>query len=139
MPQTGRAKDGYDRNGAGEWGEGVAAEALRQAGLKIIGSRVRFGSRDELDLVARDGDTLVFVEVKTRATESFARPIAAVNREKRAALSRAAVHYLRRLGFPSLYVRFDVVEVVGEPGGGDPLVRHVPNAFTLDPKYRLPY
>ncbi len=124
---------------AGEWGEGVAIKALKQAGLSILASRIRFGPREELDVVARDGDTLVFVEVKTRRNESFGRPMAAVNRAKRETLSRAAVHYLRRLGFPRVFVRFDVVEVVGRPGDDSPRVRHVLNAFTLDPKYRLPY
>ncbi len=124
---------------AGEWGEHVATKALKQSGLLILASRIRFGPREELDIVARDGDTLVFVEVKTRRSESFGRPMAAVNRAKREALSRAAVHYLRRLGFPRVFVRFDVVEVVGEHGDDQPRVRHVRNAFTLDPRYRLPY
>ena len=124
---------------AGEWGEGVASKALKQAGLSILACRIRFGPREELDIVARDGETLVFVEVKTRRSESFGRPIAAVNRAKRETLSRAAVHYLRRLGFPRVFFRFDVVEVVGEPGDDMPRVRHVRNAFALDPRYRLPY
>jgi putative endonuclease len=124
---------------AGEWGEGVAADALKQAGFRILASRIRFGPREELDIVCRDGETLVFVEVKTRRSESFGRPLAAVNRAKRGTLSQAAVHYLRRLGFPRVFVRFDVVEVVGKPGDDMPRVRHLRNAFTLDPRYRLPY
>ena len=123
----------------GEWGEGVAMEALRQTGFLILASRIRFGPREELDIVARDGDTLVFVEVKTRRGESFGRPIAAVNRAKRETVSRAAVHYLRKLGFPRVFIRFDVVEVVGERGDNLPRVRHVRNAFTMDTRYRLPY
>lgn len=124
---------------AGEWGEGVAVRALKELGLEILATRIRFGSREELDIVARDGETLVFVEVKTRGSESFGRPVAAVNKAKRDVLSRAAVHYMRRLGFPRVYIRFDVVEVVGKPGNGSPNVRHLRNAFTLDPRYRLPY
>lgn len=131
-----RAKD---NNASGEWGEKVAAEALAQAGLTILASRIRFGPREELDLVARDGESIVFVEVKTRAGESYGRPISAVNRAKRETLSRAAVHYLRRLGFPRVFVRFDVVEILGEPGCAEPVVRHVRNVFTIDSRYRLPY
>jgi len=124
---------------AGEWGEWEAERLLRDSGLKVIGRRVRFGPREEIDLVAREGDTLVFVEVKTRRSESFGAPILAVGREKRKALSRAAVHYLRRVGCPDVYVRFDVVEVVGKPETGVSDIRHHRDVFTLDSRYRLPY
>lgn len=124
---------------AGEWGESVAADFLSQSGLKVLASRIRFGQREELDIVAREGDAVVFVEVKTRGSEDYGRPISAVDRGKRERMSRAAVHYLRRAGFPKMFVRFDVVEVVGEPGDAPPAVRHVRNAFTMDPRYRLPY
>jgi putative endonuclease len=122
----------------GEWGEGVAERALRASGYKILGKRVRFSSREELDLVARQKDVLVFVEVKTRGSESFGRPYDSVDRDKRRAMGRAAVHYLKRLGFPGIFYRFDVVEVIGEPGDAAPEVRHIENAFTLDDRYRLP-
>jgi putative endonuclease len=128
-----------DRRAAGEWGEDVAAAYLRQAGLKILGSRVRFGAREELDLVASDGDTVVFVEVKARGSEAYGRPASAVDRTKRERMSRAALHYLRAIGFPRVYVRFDVVEVVGKPAGPAPVVRHIRNAFAMDPRFRLPY
>lgn len=123
---------------SGVWGEAVAERALRAAGYKILGKRVRFSSREELDLVARHKDVLVFVEVKMRGSEAFGRPIESVDRDKRRAMGRAAVHYLKRLGFPGIFYRFDVVEVVGEPGDPDPVVRHIENAFTLDARYRLP-
>ncbi|MCE9614034.1 MAG: YraN family protein [Lentisphaerae bacterium] len=122
----------------GEWGERCAEQYLRQAGFKILGRRVRFGPREELDLVARDGRVLVFVEVKARASEAFGRPAASVDRHKRDVLSRAAVHYLGALRFPKVNFRFDVVEVVGRPDGDPPTVRHIPNAFTLSPRYMLP-
>ena len=120
------------------WGERLAEKHLAGKGYKIIGRRVRIGLRDELDLVARDGEVLVFVEVKTRKSESFGRPFEAVNRDKRQKMSRAAVHYLKRLKYPRLYFRFDVVEVVGEEGDEAPLIRHIENAFPLDRRYRLP-
>jgi putative endonuclease len=99
---------------------------------------VRFSPREELDLVARIKDVLVFVEVKTRGSEAFGRPYDSVDRDKRRATGRAAIHYLKRLGFPPTYYRFDVIEVVGDPGAPDPVVRHIENAFTLDERYRLP-
>lgn len=127
-----------DRASTGVWGERLASRMLAAKGYRILGSRVRVGRRDELDLVARHGDVLVFVEVKTRGTEEFGRPISSVNGAKRRALSRAAIGYLRRLRQKPPYFRFDVVEVVGAEGSGDPLLRHIENAFTLNPRYRIP-
>lgn len=122
----------------GEWGEDVAARFLQGKGFKILGRRVRL-ERDELDIVARNGGVLVFVEVKTRKSETFGRAVRSVNRGKRATLSRAAVHYLRKLPEKPGFFRFDVVEVIGEMDGGDPVIRHIENAFNLDRKYRLPW
>ena len=125
---------------SGRWGEDLAAGFLKRKGrLKILGRRVRIDRRNELDIVARDGDTLVFVEVKTRSAEDFGRPIESVDRAKRAALSRAAVRYLSRLRSQPAYFRFDVVEVVGEPGDEAPVIRHIENAFPLSRPYRVPW
>ena len=123
----------------GKWGEKVAAKALKKKGYKILGKRVRIGTRDELDLIARDGKVLVFVEVKTRASENYGSPISSVNRHKRHTLSRAAVRYIKKLKNPHVYFRFDVVEVVGQMDSGEsPVVRHIENAFPLDSCYSLP-
>jgi putative endonuclease len=121
---------------SGRWGEDVAAAFLVSAGYRILGRRVRPDRRDEIDLVVRKDESLVFVEVKTRATEAFGRPLSAVDVAKRKALSRAAVRYLRQLNFPKLYYRFDAIEVVGSEGA-DPVVRHTENAFPFDRKYML--
>ena len=122
----------------GVWGEDQAARWLVEHGYKILGRRVRVGDRDEFDLVARDGETLVFVEVKTRRGELFGAPGSAVNKAKRHSLSRAAVRYLRMLKHPMVNFRFDVVEVVGVRTGPPPIIRHIPNAFPLDHCYQLP-
>jgi putative endonuclease len=123
---------------AGLWGENQARRFLAQKGYRILGRRVRIGRRDEIDLVARDGETLVFVEVKTKQSEDFGRPLAAVDRAKRQAQSRAAVRYLKQLKCPSVCFRFDVVEVVGREGDSPPEVRHIENAFALDRRYMAP-
>jgi len=130
--------DDAERPSAGLWGESQAERALRQKGYSILGRRVRVGRRDELDLVARDGEVLVFVEVKTRKAETFGRPATAVNHAKRHYLSRAAVRYLKQLRQPPDAFRFDVVEVIGTADAPAPLIRHIENAFPLDRCYRVP-
>ncbi|MEN7974033.1 MAG: YraN family protein [Verrucomicrobiota bacterium] len=122
---------------SGRWGEKRAVRLLKKKRYKIIGERVRVGKRDEIDIVAEQGGVLVFVEVKTRKNENFGRPFSAVNKEKRKHLSRAAVTYLKRKKTEPEHIRFDVVEVVGEPGGDAPEIRHIENAFPLDSAYRL--
>lgn len=126
---------------SGAWGEQLAADFLKNHGYQILGKNVRFGSRCELDLVARSPvpEVLVFVEVKTRKTEDFGRPNSAVDRGKRRAMGRAAMRYLHHLKAKPAHIRFDVVEVVGTPDGENPVVRHIENAFSLGPGYRLPW
>jgi len=126
-----------DTDRIGKWGEKMASRILKDKQYRILGKRVRVGTRDEIDIVARDGEVLVFVEVKTRAMETFGRPASAVDRKKRHSLSRAAVRYLKRLGNPRLYFRFDVVEVIGEMNGPETRINHIENAFTLDSRYSL--
>ncbi|HPR82329.1 MAG TPA: YraN family protein [Pontiellaceae bacterium] len=116
----------------GRRGEVQAEQFLKRAGLKIIARNVRIGA-DELDLIAQQGDTLIFVEVKTRANEDFGRPFTAVNRAKRRKLSRAAIHFLKKRKLRPPYIRFDVIEVVGEK----PEIRHIQNAFTLEGGCRI--
>ena len=137
-----RGKDASDEPShlrAGRWGEAQAEKHLKAKGYRILGRRLHMGKRDELDLVARDQSALVFVEVKTRKSELFGSPVSAVDRDKRRTLSRAAIHYLKKLHYPQVNFRFDVVEVIGSPEDGEtPEIRHIQNAFTLDPHYRLP-
>ncbi|MFH0908031.1 MAG: YraN family protein [bacterium] len=121
----------------GEWGEAQAEKFLRARGFKIVGRRVRVGRRDELDLVVRNDMVLVFVEVKTRRSEDFGRAASAVDRAKKRNLSRAAVRYVKRLREKPPYVRFDIVEVVGQQDRGTPEIRHIENAFSMSDPYRI--
>jgi putative endonuclease len=134
--RAGAARD--ERDEAGRWGEEIAARRLRGQGFKVLGRRIRLGRREEIDIVARDGPALVFVEVKTRRSEEYGRPIESIGRAKRLRLSRAAIGYLHRLRRKPDFIRFDVVEVVGRPGDADPVVRHIPNAFPLEGRLRFP-
>ena len=123
---------------SGRWGEDIAAAHLKARGWRVLGVRLRVDRRDELDLVAVDGETLVFIEVKTRQDEWYGRPAAAVDRDKRRVLSRAAMRYIKRLRDPRVCFRFDVIEVIGQPGDTTPDIRHIENAFPLDRRYTLP-
>lgn len=121
----------------GRWGERQAARFLKSLRYRIRGLRVQVGKHDELDIVAEHSGILVFIEVKTRRNETYGRPISAVNQAKRKRLSRAAVTYLKKNKLRPDHIRFDVVEVIGSPGGQPPEIRHIENAFPLDSAYRL--
>ena len=122
----------------GRWGEEQAVAFLKAKGFKILGRNVRPDRRDEIDIVARAGEILVFVEVKTRRREEFGRPRMAVDKDKRHALNRAAAAYLRQAKFPDLFYRFDVVEVLGQPEDGEPVIRHIANAFPFEQRFKFP-
>jgi putative endonuclease len=118
----------------GTVGERAAKSHLQRLGLKFLTANFR-SRRGEIDLIFRDADCLVFVEVKTRSSESWTRPAAAVNERKRRLLSKTAFDYLRQLGCPPIRLRFDVVEVLLEEGVVHQ-IRHLPNTFTLSWPYR---
>jgi putative endonuclease len=118
----------------GRLGEKAARKHLRREGFKFLTANFRT-DRGEVDLVMRDADCLVFVEVKTRSSEEWSRPAAAVDRERRQRLTRAALDYLRRLKNPLVKIRFDIVEVLVQNGRVHE-VRHLPNAFAMERPYR---
>jgi putative endonuclease len=115
-------------------GERAARKHLKRQGLKFLTANFR-SERGEVDLVFRDDDCLVFVEVKTRSSEEWVRPAAAVDKERRQRLSRAALDYLRLLKNPQVKLRFDIVEVLLEKGTVRE-VRHLPNTFAMERPYR---
>src|SRR3954468_21484949 len=114
------------RDALGDRGENVAARYLRNKGYKIIMRNFRC-DLGEIDIIAREGKTLVFVEVKTRAYDDPT-PEEQVNPEKQQQIQKAAKFYLARYGFPQPPARFDVVAIVW-PTGQPPIIRHTPNAF----------
>ncbi|HEX9045859.1 MAG TPA: YraN family protein [Verrucomicrobiae bacterium] len=115
-------------------GERAAKQYLCQAGLKFLTANFRT-KRGEIDLIFRDGDCLAFVEVKTRSSEEWTRPAAAVDAERRRRLSHCALDYLRLLRNPEVKFRFDIVEVLLADGAVHE-IRHLPNTFGLAPPYR---
>jgi putative endonuclease len=115
----------------GRLGEAVAARFLERRGLQIVARNVR-SRLGEIDLVARDGPTLVFVEVKARGPHAVDPPQAGVDARKQARLTRLALGYLARYRPASLRCRFDVVAVTLDPRGGAPQVKHFPSAFDVE-------
>ena len=118
----------------GRLGEAAARKHLRRQGLKFLTANFR-SARGEIDLIFRDADCLVFVEVKTRSAEDWVRPATAVDARKRRHISRTAMDYLKLLGHPAIRIRFDVVEVLLAEGVVRE-VRHLPNTFSLTRPYR---
>ena len=118
----------------GELGERAAKKHLQRLGLKYLAANFR-SARGEIDLIFRDEDCLVFVEVKSRSSEDWTRPAAAVDARKRRLLSQCGLDYLRLLKNPEVKIRFDIVEVL-LANGEVREVRHLPNTFSLSKPYR---
>jgi len=118
----------------GARGEKLACRLLRRSGYKILYRNFKGRSGGEIDIVCRDRDMLVFVEVKTRTREDFGRPIAAVDREKQKRISRGGLNWLRMLDNPDILFRFDVVEVIIAEDAS-PRLELIKNAFPLSKPY----
>ena len=111
-------------NDLGRHGEDLAHRYLREAGYTVVARNWRPpGGGGEIDIFARDGDALVFVEVKTRAAHSPNAPDRAVDADKIRALRRAAASYVRRADADPANVRFDVVAISGDQ------IEHFSDAF----------
>jgi putative endonuclease len=123
---------------SGARGEAVAAAFLRREhGFELVAHNWRNprDRREEIDLVARDGAVLVFVEVKTRAVGARVSGYHAVNARKKSVLRRAATAYLRTLVAPPDTFRFDIVEVAF-PAGAEPEVWHYANVPLFPKQFR---
>jgi putative endonuclease len=124
-PELRRGRSLRNRS-SGAWGEELALRYLKRQGYTLVerNYRTRYG---ELDLIVRQNDTLVFVEVKLRRGTGFGDPLEAVTPHKQAKIRSLAEHYLlfREPAFDT--VRFDVVGIL--LGKGPPRVKHIEDAF----------
>jgi putative endonuclease len=122
MPRT-----GWLRKLFGDRGERLAVRHLKRQGYRILArqSRNRIG---EIDIIARDGEWLVFVEVKTRASGQAGHPAEAVTFAKQKQLTRAALAWLKRRRLLDCRARFDVIAIRWEPGR-PPVLDHYRHAF----------
>ncbi|HWY50324.1 MAG TPA: YraN family protein [Chthoniobacterales bacterium] len=129
-----RSKESPEHLRRGVRGEKLACQFLRNHGYKILYRNFRDRTGGEIDVVCRDGDTLVFVEVKTRGGEDFGRPVEAVDRQKQLRVSKGGLAWLRLLDNPDIVFRFDVVEVL-LPNEQNPRLELIQNAFELSQPY----
>lgn len=129
-PASLNARDGtrLSRIEIGDLGERIACARLWADGRKVLYRNYRGPKGGEVDIVARDGGTLSFVEVKTRTRRGHGRPLDAVDVSKQELIERGANSWLHLLGTRDIPWRFDVVEVILEEGKR-PDVNVVVNAF----------
>lgn len=120
------------RRAIGVKGEDEAARFLARCGYAILDKNVRTRA-GEIDLVAKEGKTLVFVEVKTRKDLEGDPPQAGVNTRKQNRLGKLAHGYLKLKRLREQPCRFDVVAVIVNDEGGVKAIRHIPNAFSVAP------
>lgn len=104
----------------------AARNLLKTKGYTILEANWRF-HRAEVDLIAKDGEILVFVEVKTRSSDAFGKPEAFVDARKQRFLTEAASAYMEQIGH-DWEIRFDVVSVLANPGR-EVLLEHFEDAF----------
>lgn len=112
----------------GSEGEDLAVRFLQKKGYRIVARNYKTPV-GEIDIIARDGDTIVFIEVKTRTDISFGYPFEAVNKRKRQKMKNLALLYLKRQGKESP-VRFDVLSIFCMDNGKKD-IEHIKDAFEV--------
>lgn len=118
-------------NDLGTWGEDYAAEYLTRQGYVILERDWRYGrSKVDVDLICKTGDgrTIVFVEVKTRASEQLLDPEDAVDSKKIRHIGRAADAYVKMHDVVE-ELRFDIIAIIGQPGSANINLNHIEDAF----------
>lgn len=118
------------RTGTGRHAEALAVTLLEKAGLLIVARNWR-RPEGELDLVADDAGTCVFIEVRSRTGDAHGDPLESITPRKRAQVIRVARLYLDTEPTQATAYRFDVVGVTFPVDGGEPLLVHLRNAFDL--------
>ncbi len=119
---------GHRRQQFGQWGETLAAHFLESQGMRIVDRNFRAG-HGEIDLICQDGETLVFVEVKTRRSANYGPPESSITRSKQRQLYNVATAYIQQHPELDCDFRFDVVVIDGTPQSHT--IRYYPNAFML--------
>jgi putative endonuclease len=119
----------YPKTSLGDRGEDAAAKFLKRQGFHIL-ARSLDSPLGELDIVAVDGRTVVFVEVKTRRSHDAGLPSEAIDRRKEQRMTQAALAYLKSNRLLSYSARFDVVAITWPDNARKPKIQHFKNAFS---------
>jgi putative endonuclease len=127
----------FPKRTLGQRGERAAAKFLKRRGYKILAVGDRLKHRDELDIVAADGRTVVFVEVKTRTSQTQGHPAEAVDAAKQRRLTKLAVTFLKRHALLDYSARFDVIAVTWPENARKPRIEHIENAFEAAGKWEF--
>jgi putative endonuclease len=112
----------------GKKGEELALRFLKKRGYRII-ERNYVCKMGEMDIIAKERDTFVFIEVKTRTSTTFGPPQLAVNPKKQLQMSKIALHFLKEKNLEDLKARFDVVAILLSPKGEE--IELIKDAFDL--------
>ena len=112
---------------SGDEGEEIAKQHLLKLGFQIIETNYHYGKGGEIDIIAKDGDVLVFCEVKMRRNDEYGDPEFAITMKKQAQLRKIAAAYLYERDIDDMECRFDVVAI--KKYGRKPEINYIPNAF----------
>lgn len=111
----------------GKFGEDIIEKYLKKQGYKILEKNYRYSRLAEIDIIAKEKDTIVFVEVKTRSDLSFGHPFEAISKTKLQHIFQAGLFYLQNTKEKHKNYRIDVVAVVGKPEEKSPKIEHLKN------------
>jgi putative endonuclease len=115
-------------------GEQIAAKYLKRKGYKIIQKNYRC-KLGEIDIIAEQNKTIIFVEVRTKHTEKLGLPQYSVNSAKMGQISKAALWYIKEKKITDQACRFDVIAITFPSKSDEPKIEHIENAFELSRKY----
>ena len=127
---------GWLRRLLGDRGERTAEQYLTRQGMRILARGLR-SRRGELDLVALDGNQVVFVEVKTRLDHHAGHPVEAVGPQKQHKLTELALEFLKKHKLLDRPARFDVVAITWPEPQKEPTIEHFRNAFEAAGRFQM--
>jgi putative endonuclease len=120
----------------GSRSERAAIRFLKQLGWRVVACNY-FCDLGEIDIVALDGDCIVFVEVRSTEMAATERPAASVDRAKQERLTRLAIHFLQKKKLLNQPARFDVLAISWPQGDREPRIEHFPNAFEAAGRFQM--
>ena len=120
------------RKQVGNKGESLAEDYIKRKGYKIIqrNYRCRLG---EIDIIAKDDDTIVFIEVRTKQNENFGSPQGSVTSTKKSKISKTALSFIQEKNLSGYSYRFDFIAITFSQG--KPNIEHIENAFMPNGRY----